>query len=254
MHTTISEFLGLMVSLAIGGFDPAPALIGGVFLAAGSGGAVSFSTRRHQILIFAFTLIGGTALWGVVLATTVGARLAAVDIGAILHIALNAGWWTIVGKAVIATAVACVGWYYWRRNAQFYRTAGHGDVHTDPHTESAQKTKGLRGLILTALFFIAIVTTDVPFLAGAIAAGTQPLWINALGNLVWAVISQLPLVVLCITLMFGKAQVFSEWLQHWWDKVKDWFRGIMPTACAVVCTTIIIDIILHVTCLGLSGW
>lgn len=254
MHTTSSEFLGLMMSLAIGGFDPAPALIGGVFLASGSGGTASFSTRRHHILIFAVTLIGGTALWGAILATTVGARLAAVNIGAILRIALNAGWWTIAGKTLIATAVACVGWYYWRRNMKLSGATAHSDACAHERMESTKKDNGLRGLMLTALFFIAIVTTDVPFLAGAIAAGTQPLWAIAIGNLLWAVISQLPLVALCIALGFGKARAFSQWLQQWWIKVKDWFRGIVPAACTVICTTILIDILLHIVWLGLSGW
>lgn len=258
MHT-IGGFLGLMSSLALGGFDPAPALIAGVFLAAGAHSAASFSTRRHHVLLFATALIGGTALWGVVLALTVGSQIAAVDFGGIIHAALNAGWWTILGKALIAIVVAGVGWNYWRRKKKAKNPAS-GEVDARAAVEQAEKdktkkqTKGLRGLMLTALFFVAIVTTDVPFLAGAIAAGSQPLWANVVGNLLWAIISQLPLVVLCVALAFGRAQAFSEWLQRWWDKVKRWFHGIIPTACALISLSIIIDILLHVLWLGLGGW
>lgn len=196
-----SSFLGLLFPLGLGGFDPAPALIAAVYLSGGGGGS-ALASRRRGVLLFGLLLIGGTALWGLALTALVGASIAQIPWVDIVHLVLDAGVWTALGKGLLAVGLVAFGVYKLRSKSS-------------PET----KNRGLWGLLLVGLGFIAIVTADLPFIATVTLAADQPLWASTLAFILWSLISQAPLFLLCLAVLLHRDAVFTVWLNRAWSRV-----------------------------------
>ncbi len=195
-----SSFLGLLFPLGLGGFDPAPALIAAVYLSGGGGSALA--SRRRGVLLFGLILMGGTAAWGIALTALVGASIAQIPWADIVHLALDAGVWTALGKGLLALGLVAFGVY---------------KLRSKPSPET--KNRGLWGLLLVALGFIAIVTADLPFIATVVLAAEQSLWTSTLAFILWSFISQSPLFLLCLAVLLHRDAVFTVWLNRAWSRV-----------------------------------
>lgn len=170
------SFLGTVVVTGLGGFDPAPALIGAAALGA--------RTPRRHVLGFAGLLVGGTALLGMVLTALLGSQLAGVDWHKLLRGGATAAW------IELAVGVGLLGY-------GAYRLRGAA-------APEKERRRSPAGLYLTALGFVGIVVFDVPFEILNAAAGAQPVWQVIAGWVLWAVISQFPLVALALSVVVGR--------------------------------------------------
>lgn len=179
-----------MVLLGILGFDPGPMLI--------SIAALSLGARRRDILIFAAALVGGTAVWGSALSVVAGPAVRRVH-------------WLILAESPVGltlAAVAAVALVAWGVVSLLRRGRSGGPGRTgdllrrDTRTAS-RMAAGLVPLMLVALVFVAVVISDPPFPAAVVLSAHQPVAVVVLGFLLWAVVSQSPLVVLAVALAAG---------------------------------------------------
>lgn len=219
------QFFGVASGLGIGGFDPAPALIAAVYMAARSSAPGRGPAKaRRDVLLFGAVLILGTALWGILLSRLLGEHLAEIP----WHSLLRAGAWA-AGAEVI---VAAVGLGY----------AGYRWAHrNDPPEEKDQKNRSLTGLLVVALGFVALVTADVPFVVTIGLSSHHPPWIVVPAFIVWAIISQVPLFILCVAVLFNRHGRVAEWIGAAWSAARRWIRIAIPLAIAAVCVLLLAD-------------
>lgn len=216
----LGGFLAAMLPLGLGGFDIAPALIAAVFLANRAVG-----NGRRNALLFGATLLGGTVLWGLLLATALRPMLKQIHWHQLLQSALHAGWWTVALKLVLM--LTCIGYGVYGLN------------RSKPENET-RPSRGLTSLLLIAAGFIAIVTTDPPFLAAIVLSAGQPLWAVALALCLWVLISQLPLAILCSAILTGQDASFAYWLTTVWQKTGPLFRRWL--AISAICVGLILAV------------
>ena len=215
-------FLAATVGLALGGFDPAPALIASIFLGTHSGGSGDAAGRddaraRSAVLAFGAALIGGTAAWGILLTALFGPALSSVHW---LHL-LRLGAWAAGIEATAAVAVLAWAWWAWRRRAR-------------PREERRRPVRGPAGLMLVAVGFVAIVTTDVPFIVQIAMGSEQPGWLMVVGHVLWAAVSQLPLLVLCVAVAVGRHHAAARAVGKVWERVRPVTARVLPLAGAAV--------------------
>lgn len=218
-----SQFMAAASGLGIGGFDPAPAMIAAVFMAAHTSGTPenARAVRRH-VLLFGLLLIGGTVVWGVGLSTLVGEHLADVP----WHNLLRSGSWA----AGIELVIAVLGLGF----------AAHRWAHRlDPPQE--EKKRNAAGLMLVALGFVGLVTADLPFVVAIGLSSHQPLWAVIPAFVAWAIISQIPLFVLCIAVLLNKHQAVSGVIGRAWTALRTWVRPAIPIGIAGVCILLALD-------------
>ncbi|HCN39804.1 hypothetical protein [Rothia sp. (in: high G+C Gram-positive bacteria)] len=228
----LGGFLAAMIPLGLGGFDIAPALIAAVFLANRAVGS-----RRH-VLIFGATLLGGTVLWGLLLATALHPMLKQINWHQLLQTVLHAGWCTVALKLVLI--LTCIGYGIYALN------------RSTPE-DGTRTSRGLTSLLLIAAGFIAIVTTDPPFLAAIVLSADQPLWAVALALCLWTLISQLPLAVLCGAILMRQDARFTRWLTAVWQKTGPLFRRWL--AISAICVGLVLALDLTTSALwGRDVW
>lgn len=217
------QFLAASSGLGVGGFDPAPALIAAVFMAARPSETPEQARGvRRDVLLFGTVLIVGTVLWGVGLSLLVGERLANVP----WYGLLRAGGWAAGVELLLAIAGFCAAGYKW--------------VHrNDPPRE--EKARNRAGLMLVALGFVAIVTADVPFIVTIGLSSHQPVWAMIPAFIVWAVVSQFPLFVLCIAVLVNKHRKVSRVIGRAWDSLRTWVRWAVPVGLASVSVLLLLD-------------
>lgn len=194
-----------MSGLGLLGFDPGPGLI--------AAGALSMGARRRTIPLFALVLIGGTALWGVVLTVALGPAIRGIH-----WLALVESPWGLAVAVLVALALA---WWGIRSALRLLRgRRGPGDPHLPgdatgtPESDtraSSRLARGIGPLLLVALFFVAIVISDPPFPAGVVLSADRPLPQVCLGFALWAVVSQSPLAVAALAVVFGVDRPVTEW-------------------------------------------
>lgn len=218
-----AAFLGSCLALGLGGFDPAPLLIAAVFMASRpDADAHAAREARRGTLVFGLVLIGGTALWGTVLSRLFGSALAEVPWGAILR----GGAWAAGAEALLGAAAlvwAVLRWRARNRPAQ------------------PEKDHSLRGLVLVALGFVAIVTSDVPFVVAVGLSGHQPLWAVVLGQVLWAVVSQAPLFLLCLAVLAHRHRAMARVVGGWWEAIRPGVRLAVPVLLAVLGLLLLLD-------------
>ena len=194
-----------MSGLGLLGFDPGPGLI--------AAGALSMGARRRTIPLFALALIGGTTLWGVVLTLVLGPAIRSIR-----WLAVAESPWGLGVAAVLAVALA---WWGTRSAMRILRGhRGPGDPHLPgdgtgtPETDTKAASRiaqGVGPLLLVALLFVAIVTSDPPFPAGVVLSAHRPLVDVVLGFAVWALVSQSPLAVVAVAILLGVDKPVTDW-------------------------------------------
>lgn len=95
--------------------------------------------------------------------------------------------------------------------------------------------------MLVALGFVAIVTADVPFIVTIGLSSHQPVWVVIPAFIVWAVVSQFPLFVLCIAVLFNKHRNVSQLIGRVWDSLRRWARWAVPIGLASVSVLLLLD-------------
>ncbi|RUQ21752.1 hypothetical protein [Kocuria sp. HSID16901] len=219
------QFFGVASGLGIGGFDPVPALIAAVYIAArGNSGQSAARKARRDVLLFGAVLILGTAAWGFALSRLLGEHLADIP----WHSLLRAGGWAAGIEILVAIVGLCFAGYRW--------------IHrNDPPEEKEQQDRSLAGLLSVALGFVAIVTADLPFVVTIGLSSHQPAWAVLPAFLAWAVISQGPLFVMCVAVLFNQHHRASKWIGRAWSAARPWIRTAIPVAIAVICVLLLLD-------------
>lgn len=216
-------FLGTCVVLALGGFDPAPLLIAAVYMAARPAHTPEASRSvRRTVFAFGTLLIGGTVVWGVTLSLLFGQSMAQVH----WEKFLRAGAWA--AGVELAAGLAALGYAAWRWRRR----------HEPPQEE---KNHGPWGLMAVALGFVALVTTDPPFIVAIGLSGSQPLWAVIVGHVLWAVVSQLPLFVLCLAVLANKHRKVAEVVGGWWARIRPLVNVLIPLGLALVGALLVLD-------------
>lgn len=217
------QFTAAAAGLGIGGFDPAPALIAAVFMAARpSGTPPAIRTVRRDVLWFGLLLIGGTAAWGIGLSRLLGERLAGVP----WHGLLRAGGWAAGIELAVAVLGLCFAGYRWAHRS-------------DPPQE--EKARSRAGLMLVAVGFVALVTADMPFVITIGLSSHQPLWAVVPAFIMWAIISQVPLFILCVAVLFNKHRRVSSVIGRAWGSLRRWVRIAVPIGIASASLLLLID-------------
>ncbi|MGO3796443.1 MAG: hypothetical protein ACTJGR_04885 [Pauljensenia sp.] len=189
------SYLGAMTLLGGLGFDPGPMII--------SVGALSLGARRRNILLFATALVLGTTAWGVALTLVAGPAIRHVHWLALAESPLG------LGVAAVAAGVLLVWGILTLRRRLTPRGPGGDPDRARQETRTASHiAAGPLPLLLVALFFVAIVLSDPPFPAGVVLSSHRPVPEVVLGFLVWALVSQSPLVLLAGALVTGLGERF----------------------------------------------
>ncbi|MCG2623327.1 hypothetical protein LVY72_15625 [Arthrobacter sp. I2-34] len=207
---TALQYLSVVVLTALGGFDPAPALIAAAALAAGF--------RRRHVLGFAALLIGGTAAWGLVLTVIGGARLGRVDWHALARGGAVAAW--------VELALGLGGWALYRALRR-------------RRPESSREVRSPWGLYATAAGFVAIVVFDLPFDVMVVASAGQPPVLAVPGWVAWAALSQAPLTLLGVAVAAGRHRSAVARLNRIWSRFAP-VAGTVATACLAVAALVLL--------------
>lgn len=203
----VFSYLAAMCGLGVLGFDPGPMVIAG---ASRAGGA-----SRRTIVAFAVALIGGTAVWGCALAALLGPRIHD------LHLRRLADSW----EGHVAALVLGVAFLVWGglrvRRLLRARTASGAPMPDGGAADDSSKARGLAGLMAVAAFFVLIVTSDAPFIAGVVASSHHHApWVVVIGFVLWAIISQSPLFVFTVAVFFGADRRVVAWTERWMDRLR----------------------------------
>jgi hypothetical protein len=207
------------VGLGLAGLDPAGALIAVAALAAGA--------RDRSVLAYGVVAILGTVLVGTVLSLGIGTELAQVDWLALLPVGRLA--------AIIEIALG-VGLLVWAVVRLTRRTV---------HAPKPRRVRaGTAGLISTGALFALSAVLDPTFVAVTVLAGRGPSPVAVVvAQLLWAVISQAPLVFLLVAIARGGHQAAVERFTRWWDRIKPALRWIVTIALLLIGITLVTDAI-----------
>lgn len=227
----LSHYFSLVVPLGLAGFDPAPLFVALYYLAKHGDHA-----GRRTVLGFGLLILLGTVAWGLLLSLVFGDFISHLPWHEILHAILNAGIWTVLGKLFIAIALLIFGVLRLRK----VRARGANT----PEAEKPAKNRSASGLVVFALVFILVITTDVAFAAYVAASSSQPVWAQSLGLVGWSVISQFPLVFFLLALVAGKEAVFSRGLSFIRKRFGALISYAIPVACIALGMAFVLDVVL----------
>lgn len=211
---------GLLVTalgLGLAGLDPAGALIAVAALAAGA--------RTPAVLLYGAVAIVGTALLGTVLSLTLGSRLAGVD------------WTALIpggrGGALLELGVglALLIWAALRLLRREVRAP-----------KPRRGRTGSAGLVAVGALFALSAALDPTFVALVVLAGRgQGLLAVALAHVLWAVLSQAPLVLVLAAAAGGRHQRVVERFGGWWQRVQPRVRRLVTGALVLVGVVLLLD-------------
>ncbi|MEF3121783.1 hypothetical protein [Kocuria flava] len=188
---------------AVGGFDPTSALVAIAALGAGV-------PRRH-VVGFVVLLVGGTAGWGVALTVLGGEHLAALDWHALVRGGVVSAWLQLLLGALLG------GWALWR-------------ARRAPRAGRPRRVRSPAGLYAAAVGYVAIVVLDLSFDVLVRASAAQPLTVVVPGWLVWAVLTQAPLVVLGTAVALDRHTRVATAMSRLWRRLAP-AAGTLVTAC-----------------------
>ncbi|MFK0729325.1 MULTISPECIES: hypothetical protein [Rothia] len=218
---SIPAYLAACAGLALGGFDPGPLLIAAVFMAARTAPDAARAVRR-SVFGFGAVLIGGTIAWGIALSLVFGKSLADIPWGHWLRAGAGAaGVELLLGLVALGWA----GWAWRRRNRP-------------PRPE---RNRSSWGLLAVAVGFVAIVTTDPPFIVAVGLSGDQPLWAVIAGQIIWAVVSQAPLFVLCLAVLANRHRAVARTVGGWWERFRPVLNVLLPLGVGLLGLVLISD-------------
>ncbi len=181
--------VGVGAGLGLLGLDPAGALVAAVALAAGA--------RDRQVVVFGLVVLVGTILFGTALTVTVGERLARLDWASLVpHGALRAG--LEAGSALVLTV-----WVATRV------------VRKNTVSEPRVMGAGSTGAAVAGVLFIGTAATDPSFAALVVLAGREASTAGVVvANAAWTLISQAPLFVVILAVLWGRHHAAVSALQR----------------------------------------
>ena len=205
------------LGLGLAGLDPAGALIATAALAAGA--------RDRSVVAFGVLVLLGTAVFGTVLSLTLGARLAGVDWASLLP--------TGRGGAVLEIVVG-VGLLAW------------AVVRLARRTARAPKPRRIRGgtagLLGTGVLFVLSAALDPTYVALVVLAGRgEPVYAVAAAHLIWALVSQSPLLLLLLAVLRGGHERAVQRFGAWWQRARPVARRIVTGALVLVGGVLVLD-------------
>lgn len=213
----MGELIAAALGLGVAGLDPAGALIAVAALSAGA--------RDRSVMAFGIVVLLGTALLGTVLSLAIGTELARIDWLALLPVG------RVAAVVEIVIGIALLAW-------AMTRLAGRTVRAPKPRRMQA----GTVGLVTTGALFAASAVLDPTFVALTVLAGREPSTAAVVtAQLLWAFISQAPLVFLLVAIVRGGHQAAVQRFTRWWDRLRPVLRWIVTIALLVVGLTLIID-------------
>lgn len=207
-----------VLGLGLAGLDPAGALIAAAALTAGA--------RDRAVLLYGFVVLAGTAVLGTVLSLSLGARLADVDwsvlvpagrIGAVIEVAVGAG---LLVWAVIRIR---------RSDARAPRPRRRGRT-------------GGAGMAGVGALFALSAALDPTFVAVVVLAGRDTDVAEVvLAHVLWALISQAPLLLLLVAVALGRHERAVAWFGGWWSRAQPVVRTVVTVALVVTGAVLVLD-------------
>ncbi|NKE10274.1 MULTISPECIES: hypothetical protein [Kocuria] len=211
----MTSFLPASAAAGLAGFDPATFLI--------ALGALGAGVRRRSVLTFTGIVVGGTALWGLLLSGVLGPRIRDVHW---LHLARSGD---LAAWIELALAAVILAWGLLRLRKSHRRRRARGQL---PQETSETEGGMNRGLAVIGLGFVAVVVGDPAFDVQVVQAGHAPLALNVAGWLIWAALSQFPLVILAAAVGLGRYRRLAEIMRAGWLRAA-------PTASALATALIL---------------
>lgn len=216
----MTELLLVALGLGVAGIDPAGALIAAASLAAGA--------RDRHVAIFGVVALAGTIALGTILSLVLGPRLAEVDWSALIPADLTAA----VIESVLALLL--VSW---------------GIIRTRRPTTKAPKPRAQRSVGAASLFgagalFALAAVLDPTFVSIVVIAGRDGGLMPVLAaHVVWALVSQLPLLLILVMMASRKHGAAVEWFQDLWSKAVPYVRHLGTVALLAVGAFLLADAI-----------
>ncbi|MDO5619022.1 hypothetical protein [Kocuria sp.] len=198
------HFFLATAAAGLAGFDPAPFLI--------ALGALGAGARRRSILTFTTVLVGGTAVWGLLLSSLLGPRIRDVHW---LHLARSGN---VAAWIMLALGTVLLAWGVLRllRAHRLRRRPQSHKIQDTPEGSNPKEAKKSRGLTVIALGFVAVVAGDPAFDVQVVQAGSAPLPLSAAGWVLWAALSQFPLVILTVAVAAGRYRRLAQIMRAGW--------------------------------------
>lgn len=221
------SYLGAMTLLGGLGFDPAPMLI--------SVAALSLGARRRKIILFATVLVLGTAAWGVAVTLVAGPAIRHVHWLALAESVPGLVAATLVAVALLAWGVVTLRTRWHRANLA--SIIDEGDAAASAPARQSRAASGIAAgplpLLLVALAFIAVVLSDPPFPTAIVLSAHRSVVEVVLGFLIWAAVSQSPVVVLAVALSLGVGERFVVGSRRVMSRVAPLATMVVAGACVV---------------------
>ena len=212
------RLLGTALTLGIAGIDPAGALIVLAALLAGA--------TRRAVTVCGITMMVGIPLFGTALSLTLGARLSHLD------------WWVLVPAGRVGAVVGLV------LGVALLAVAAVRVVrHRDPRPAKPKRVRvGTLALVGAALLYVVSLAIDPTFVAVTVLAGrTRHVPPVVLMQLIWAVLSQLPLLVLLGGVeLVGRERAVS-FFQHWWARARPVIGWLITAALVIAGVALVLD-------------
>lgn len=205
------------LGLGLAGVDPA-----GLVVALG---ALAAGTRERVVVAFALMVILGTALLGTVLTLTVGQQLQEFDWSSLLP----PDWLGATVELVLAAGLLV--WAVIRSRRPGMRPP-----------RPAGKSRSGAALLWAGVLFALSAPLDPTFLGLVVVAGRgEPAAAVASAHLIWIVVSQLPLVVLVLTILLRRHARPVAWLQSVMPKTRPVLARVSTVALALVGGVLAVD-------------
>ena len=213
----MGELLVAALGLGLAGLDPAGALIAVAALSAGA--------RDRAVALYGILVILGTAVFGSILSLSIGARLANVDwlalipagrAGAVLEIVLGAGLLAWAALRLTRTTVRA--------------------------PKPRRVRAGAWGLVGTGLLFTLSAVLDPTFVALTVLAGRgADVAAVCVAQLLWALISQAPLVLLLVVMARGGHERAVGRFTSWWERARPVAKTLMTVALVLIGLVLVVD-------------
>lgn len=212
------QLLGAALLIGLAGLDPTAALLAVAALVAGA--------TSRALTAFVLTVMIGVPVVGTVLSLTVAARLADLDwrvlvpqgrLGAVLGL--------VVGLALLITGIV-----------RLVR-------HRRPRPSSPQARRvGTLAMVGAGAVYVGSLLIDPTFVAVTVLAGRSrdPLVVVSM-QLIWALLSQSPLLLLLLTVgRFGRQRAV-EWFRAGWARIQPALQLIVTAALLVAGLLLVTD-------------